>query len=198
MAKQQDTAGTQVLETTTQEGSLLDKILTDGKLARDDYQKERAKDMIGEFVNQVMSGQLTLSKNMDVAINSRIAEIDRLLSAQMNEIMHQEDFQKLEGSWRGLHHLVKNSLTGTQLKIRVMNVTKKELLKDFERALEFDHSTIFKKVYEEEYGTFGGAPDGALIGDYEFGNHPQDLALLESLSQVAAAAHAPFISAASS
>jgi len=196
MAKQTETPSTQVLETTTQEGSLLDKILTDGKLARDDYQKERAKDMIAEFVNQVMSGQMTLSKNMDVAINSRIAEIDRLLSAQMNEIMHQEDFQKLEGSWRGLHHLVKNSITGTMLKIRVMNVTKKELLKDFERALEFDQSTLFKKIYEDEYGTFGGAPFGALIGDYEFGNHPQDMALLDKIAGVAAAAHAPFLSVA--
>ena len=181
-----------------QEVSLLDQILTEGKMARDDYQREQAKDMIGEFVNQVMSGELTMSKNMDVAINARIAEIDRLLSAQLNEIMHHQEFQKLEGSWRGLHHLIKNSLTGTQLKIRVMSVTKKELLKDFEKALEFDQSALFKKIYEEEYGTFGGAPYGALIGDYEFGNHPQDLALLESLSQVAAAAHAPFISAASS
>ena len=181
-----------------QEVSLLDQILTEGKMARDDFQKEQAKDMIGEFVSQVMSGELTMSKNMDVAINARIAEIDRLLSAQMNEIMHHEEFQKLEGSWRGVHHLVKNSLTGTMLKIRVMSVSKKELLKDFERALEFDQSAMFKKIYEDEYGTFGGAPYGALIGDYEFGNHPQDLALLESLSQVAAAAHAPFISAASS
>lgn len=179
-----------------QEVNLLDQILTEGKMARDDYQREQAKDMIAEFVNQVMAGELTMSKNMDVAINARIAEIDRLLSAQMNEIVHNQEFQKLEGSWRGLHHLVKNSLTGTQLKIRVMSVTKKELLKDFERALEFDQSALFKKIYEEEYGTFGGAPYGALIGDYEFGNHPQDLALLESLSQVAAAAHAPFISAA--
>lgn len=181
----------------TQEVGLLDQILTEGKMARDDFQKERAKDMIGEFVNQVMAGELTLSKNMDVAINSRIAEIDRLITAQMNEIMHHEEFQKLEGSWRGLHHLVKNSLTGTQLKIRVMSVTKKDLLKDFERALEFDQSALFKKIYEEEYGTFGGAPYGALIGDFEFGNHPQDMALLESMSQVAAAAHAPFLSAAS-
>lgn len=194
-AKQQAEAQ---VEEQVQEVSLLDQILTEGKMARDDFQKQQAKDMIGEFVSQVMSGELTMSKNMDVAINARIAEIDRLLSAQMNEIMHHHDFQKLEGSWRGLHHLVKNSLTGTMLKIRVMSVTKKELLKDFERALEFDQSAMFKKVYEEEYGTFGGAPYGALIGDYEFGNHPQDLALLESLSQVASAAHAPFISAASS
>jgi type VI secretion system protein ImpC len=197
-----DKAKQQAAEAQTQEQvqevSLLDQILTEGKMARDDYQREQAKDMIGEFVNQVMSGELTMSKNMDVAINARIAEIDRLLSAQLNEVMHHEEFQKLEGSWRGLHHLVKNSLTGTMLKIRVMSVTKKELLKDFERALEFDQSALFKKIYEEEYGTFGGAPYGALIGDYEFGNHPQDLALLESLSQVAAAAHAPFISAASS
>lgn len=194
-AKQQ-AAQTEVQEAPA-EGNLLDQILTEGRMARDDFQKERAKDMIGEFVGQVMAGELTMSKNMDVAINSRIAEIDRLITAQMNEIMHHEDFQKLEGSWRGLHHLVKNSLTGTQLKIRVMSVTKKDLLKDFERALEFDQSSLFKKIYEDEYGTFGGAPYGALIGDFEFGNHPQDMALLESISQVAAAAHAPFLSAAS-
>ncbi|MBX7053350.1 MAG: type VI secretion system contractile sheath large subunit [Pyrinomonadaceae bacterium] len=193
--KEQDAAAQTVV--TEESGGLLDKILSEGRMARDEYQKERAKDMIGEFVNQVMSGELTMSKNMDVAINSRIAEIDRLVSAQMNAIMHHEDFQKLEASWRGLHHLIKNSLTGTQLKIKVMSVTKGDLLKDFERALEFDQSSLFKKVYEEEYGTFGGAPFGALIGDFEFGNHPQDMALLESISQVAAAAHAPFLSAAS-
>src|SRR5215203_3440977 len=197
MAKAKDEAAVQVVETEQQEGSLLDKILTDGRMARDDFQKERSKDMIGEFVNQVMSGELKMSKNMDMAINSRIAEIDRLVSAQMNEIMHHEDFQKLEGSWRGLNQLVMNSETGTMLKIRVMNVNKKDLLKDLEKAIEFDQSATFKKVYEEEYGTFGGAPYGALIGDYEFGNHPQDMSLLEKMSQVAAAAHAPFLSAAS-
>ena len=197
MAEKAKQAEAQVQEQ-TQEVGLLDQILTEGKMGRDDFQRERAKDMIGEFVGQVMAGELTLSKNMDVAINARIAEIDRLITSQMNEILHNEEFQKLEGSWRGLHHLVKNSLTGTQLKIRVMSATKKDLLKDFERALEFDQSALFKKIYEDEYGTFGGAPYGALIGDYEFGNHPQDMALLENMSQVAAAAHAPFLSAASS
>jgi type VI secretion system protein ImpC len=198
MAKQTEVAGTTAVETKEQEGSLLDKILTDGRMARDDYQREQAKDMIASFVSQVMSGELTLSKNMDLALNSRIAEIDRLISAQMNTIMHHEDFQKLEASWRGLHHMVKNSITGPMLKIRVINVTKKELLKDFERALEFDQSTLFKKIYEDEYGTFGGAPFGAMIGDFEFGNHPQDMALLDKIAGVAAAAHAPFLSAASS
>ena len=197
MAKSKEEAAAAQTVETQESTSVLDQILTEGRMARDDYQREQAKDMIGEFVSQVMSGELTMSKNMDVAINSRIAEIDRLVTAQMNEIMHHEDFQKLEGSWRGLHHLVKNSLTGPMLKIKVMSATKKDLLKDFERALEFDQSAMFRKVYEEEYGTFGGAPFGALIGDYEFGNHPQDMSLLESISQVAAAAHAPFLSAAS-
>ena len=144
MAKQTEQKAAVQTAEATQEVSLLDKILADGKMARDDFQKERAKDMIAEFVNQVMSGQLTMSKNMDLAINSRIAEIDRLLSNQLNEIMHNEEFQKLEGSWRGLHQLVMNSETGTQMKIRVMSVSKKDLLKDLERALEFDQSALFK------------------------------------------------------
>ncbi|MGH9901237.1 MAG: type VI secretion system contractile sheath large subunit, partial [Pyrinomonadaceae bacterium] len=118
------------------------------------------------------------------------------LSAQLNEVMHAEEFQKLEASWRGLHHLVMNSETGTMLKIRVFNASKKDLSKDLEKAAEFDQSALFKKVYEEEFGTFGGAPFGALIGDYEFTNHPQDVALLEKVSNVAASANAPFIAAA--
>ena len=197
MATQQETQSQGEVQEQEAGGGLLDQILTEGRMARDEYQKDRAKDMIAEYVKQVMSGEMTLSRNMDATINARIAEIDRLISAQMNEIMHHEEFQKLEGSWRGLHHLVSNSLTGPMLKIRVMSVTKKDMLKDFERALEFDQSAMFRKIYEDEYGMFGGAPFGALIGDFEFGNHPQDMALLEKISQVAAAAHAPFLSAAS-
>src|SRR6266498_829098 len=178
------------------EVDLLTRILVKGRLARNEAQVQQAKDMISEFVQEVMQGQLVVTKDMESAINARIAEIDRLVSAQLNEIMHAEQFQKLEGSWRGLNHLVMNSETGTMLKIRVFNVSKKDLLKDLERAAEFDQSALFKKIYEEEYGTFGGAPYGALIGDYEFGRHPQDLSLLEQVSHVAAGAHAPFIAAA--
>ena len=189
---------TQTTATTqTQEVNLLDQILTEGRLAKDDFQKQDAKDMIGEFVNQVMGGEMKMSKDMYGTINARIAEIDRLISSQLNEVIHEEGFQKLEGSWRGLHHLIKNSETNSQLKVRVMPAQKKELLKDLENALEFDQSATFKKIYEEEFGTFGGAPFGALLGDYEFTNHPQDMSLLEKISQVAAAAHAPFIAAAS-
>jgi type VI secretion system protein ImpC len=138
--KQEAQAEGQVQEQEVEQAGLLDQILTEGRMARDEFQKDRAKDMIAEYVKQVMSGEMTLSRNMDATINARIAEIDRLISEQMNEIMHHEEFQKLEGSWRGLHHLVSNSLTGPMLKIRVMSVNKKELLKDFERALEFDQS----------------------------------------------------------
>ncbi len=179
------------------EGDLLTRILEKGKLARNEVQAQQAKDMIAEFVQEVMQGQLVVTKDMESAINARIAEIDRLLSTQLNEIMHAEEFQKLEGSWRGLHHLVMNTETSTMLKIRVLNVSKKDLLKDLERATEFDQSALFKKVYEEEYGTFGGHPFGAMVGDYEFSNHPQAMALLEKISGVAAAANAPFIGAAS-
>jgi type VI secretion system protein ImpC len=179
------------------ESDLLTRILDQGRLARSDVQVQQARDMIAEFVQEVMQGQLVVTKDMETAINTRIAEIDRLVSSQLNEIMHAEEFQKLEGSWRGLNHLVMNSETGTMLKIRVFNVSKKDLLKDLERAAEFDQSALFKKIYEEEFGMFGGHPYGAMVGDYEFSNHPQDIALLEKISQVAAAANAPFIGAAS-
>ncbi|MDQ3650040.1 MAG: type VI secretion system contractile sheath large subunit [Acidobacteriota bacterium] len=179
-----------------EEGDLLTRILDEGRLARDKNQTEQAKDMIAEFVQQVMQGQMVVSKDMEATINARIAAIDKLVSLQLNEIMHAEDFQKLEASWRGLNHLVMNSETSTMLKLRVFNASKKEMAKDLEKAVEFDQSALFKKIYEEEFGSFGGAPYGALIGDYEFTNHPQDIALLTKISNVAASANAPFVAAA--
>ncbi len=198
MAEKKEQAQPDAVKTTEEqvEKSLLDQIIADGRLAREESQKTWAKDIIGEFVSQIMEGTITVSKNTEAMINARISDIDKLISDQLNEVMHHEEFQKLEGSWRGLHYLVNKSETGEKLKIRVMNVSKKDLLKDMERASEFDQSALFKKIYEEEFGMFGGASYGAMIGDYEFSNHPQDMALLEKISQVAAAAHAPFLSAA--
>jgi type VI secretion system protein ImpC len=175
--------------------ALLDKILDQGRW-KDPANRAMARDIIGEFAKQVMEGEITVAKDTEAMINARIAAIDELLSAQLNEIVHAAEFQKLEASWRGLHYLVDKSETGTMLKLRVLNVTKQELSKDLEKAVEFDQSAMFKKVYEEEFGMFGGAPFGTLIGDFEFGKHPQDISLLEKISNVAAAAHAPFISAA--
>jgi type VI secretion system protein ImpC len=192
--KQTQAQPSQVQEVKEEKG-LLDRIIDEGRMARDESQKGWAKDVIGEFVKQVMEGTMVVSKNLELMITSRIGQLDRLISAQLNEVMHHPDFQKLEASWRGLHFLVNQSETGEALKIRVMSVSKKDLLKDMEKAAEFDQSTLFKKIYEEEFGMFGGASYGAFIGDYEFGNNPQDLSLLEKISQVASAAHAPFIAA---
>jgi len=195
MADPQQAAPQAAAAAATEKG-LLDSIVEEGRLGKDDAAKERGKDLVKEFVAQVLEGQMTIAKDAEMMINARIAQIDHLLSIQLNEIIHNPAFQKLEGTWRGLKYLMDNSETGTGLKIRVLNVSKKELLRDIEKAPEFDQSNLFKKIYEEEYGVFGGAPFGALIGDYEFGKHPEDMALLEGISHVAAQAHAPFVSAA--
>jgi len=180
-----------------QESSLLDQIVEQGRFGVEAASRERGKDLVKEFVAQVLDGSMTVAKDAEMMINARIAQIDHLLSLQLNEILHHPQFQKLEGSWRGLKYLMDNSETGVGLKIRVLNASKKELLRDIEKAPEFDQSALFKKIYEEEYGVFGGAPFGALIGDFEFGKHPEDMALLEGMSHIAAQAHAPFVSAAS-
>ena len=187
----------QAVETTTTETSLLDSIVSQGRFGKDTASQERGKDMVKEFVNQVLEGKMTLSRDAEATIGKRIADIDRLVSLQLNEVLHNPAFQKLEATWRGIKHLMDESETSANLKIKLMNVSKKELLKDLQRAPEFDQSAFFKKVYEEEFGVYGGSPFAALVGDYEFGRSAEDIELLEKVSQVASAAHAPFLSAAS-
>ncbi len=177
--------------------SLLDQIVDEGRLGRDPQARERGKDLVKRFVSEVLEGQITVSRDTEAAINARIAQIDHLLSIQINEILHHPEYQKLEASWRGLKYLLSNSSTSEMLKIKVLNVSKKELLRDLQRAPEFDQSALFKKVYEEEFGIFGGAPFSALVGDYYFDKSGQDIELLEKIAQVAASAHAPFLTAAS-
>lgn len=177
---------------------LLEQIIGAGKMVRDESQLAYARNLVGEFAVQVADEGMKVGPDTVVSgIKERIAQIDELISAQLNEIMHHPDFQALEGSWRGLQYLVMNTETSTRLKLRLLNVTKKEVLADLEKAVEFDQSVLFKQVYEEEYGTFGGNPYSLLVADFEFGRHPQDMALMEKISGVAAAAHAPFIAAAS-
>jgi type VI secretion system protein ImpC len=188
--------GTAVVEQAA-ESSILDQIVEQGRFG-DPSARERGKGLIKEFVAQVLEGSMTLGRDADQMISARVAQIDHLISLQLNEVLHHAQFQKLESTWRGLKYLLDQSETGSQLKIRILNASKKDLLRDLQRAPEFDQSAMFKKVYEEEYGIFGGEPFGALVGDYEFSKHPEDLELLEKVSQVAAAAHAPFLSAASS
>lgn len=176
--------------------SLLDQIVEHSKVATNASEKANARDQIGELVDEVLAGTVTISKDLTASIDARIAELDQLLSDQVNAIMHHPEFQKLEASWRGLKYLVMQSETSPSLKIRMLNASKKDLVKDFKSAPEFDQGALFKKIYEEEYGTFGGAPYAALIGDYEFSRHPEDFYLLDELSHVAASAHAPLISSA--
>jgi type VI secretion system protein ImpC len=180
-----------------QELGLLDQIVEQGRLGKDPAARERGKSLVKEFVSQVLQGEMTVSRDTESMINARIAQIDHLLSIQLNEILHHPEFQKLEGSWRGLKFMLDQSETSDMLKIKVLNCSKKELLRDLQRAPEFDQSALFKKVYEEEFGIFGGAPFGALLGNYEFGKGPEDLELLEKISNTASAAHAPFLTAAS-
>jgi len=182
----------------TKELSLVDKIVQEGNMALEASQAEYSKKLIGQFAVQILDEGMKVSPDQGVVdmINQRIQQIDELMSKQMNALMHAPEFQALESSWRGLHDMVMNTETSTRLKLRLLNVTKKELLRDLEKAVDHDMSSLFKKVYEEEYGTFGGYPYSCLIGDYYFGRHPQDIVLLDKISKVAAAAHAPFISAA--
>ncbi|VWC49439.1 type VI secretion protein EvpB [Burkholderia lata] len=176
--------------------SLLDRIIQEGRMALDAEQQEHARQLLAEFALQVLDKNMVVGRDTAAMINDHISKIDELITAQLNQVLHHPDMQALEASWRGLHYLVKHSETGTRLKLRLLNASKKDLQNDLEKAIDVDTSALFKKVYEEEYGTFGGHPFSVLIGDYYFSRQTPDLSLLEKLAQVAAAAHAPFISAA--
>ena len=188
-AKQQ--LETQEVETQNQVSFLEQAISATKQTSRDE-----TEELLKTLTREAMDGSVKWDKNLTVTINNAIAAIDQVMSRQLSAIMQNQKFQKLEGSWRGLNHLVMNSETSTDLKIRMLNIGKKELSKDLEKAVEFDQSHIFKKIYESEFGTAGGEPYAALIGDFEFSGHPDDLNLLSNMSNVAAAGFCPFISAA--
>jgi type VI secretion system protein ImpC len=158
---------------------------------------DRAKELLKTLTEEALKGTVTWSKDVLRTLKAGQKAIDVAISKQLAAIMHHPEFQKLEGTWRGMHYLVMNSETSAMLKIKTLNVSKRELYKDVDKAVEFDQSQIFKKLYENEFGMPGGEPYGALIGDYEFANHPDDISLLNKMSNVAAAAFCPFISAAS-
>src|SRR5215471_1924099 len=164
MPETQKQAGGSAVVEQAAESSLLDQIVEQGRFA-DPAARERGKNLVKEFVAQVLEGSMTLGRDADQMISARVAQIDHLISIQLNEVLHNPAFQKLEATWRGLKYLLDQSESSSQLKIRVLNANKKEILRDLQRAPEFDQSTLVKKVYEEEFGIFGGEPFGALIGD---------------------------------
>lgn len=179
-----------------QESGLLDKIIEESRVAQSEQEKNRARDIISELVSQVLDGEVLVSENLAASLDARVAELDRLISEQLSEVMHAPEFQALESAWTGLHYLCKQTSTGQQLKIKLFNAAKRDLVKDFKTAIDFDQSALFKKVYEEEFGTFGGAPFGTLIGQYEISRQPEDMYFIDQMSHIAAAAHAPFIASA--
>jgi type VI secretion system protein ImpC len=175
--------------------SLVDELVSAAR-PNTDQEKQRVRTYFEEFARHLVKPNQVVSKDAETTIKYWIGEIDKKLSSQLNEIMHHPSFQKLEGTWRGMHYLISQTETSTTLKLRVLNVTKRELFRDLEKAVEFDQSAMFKKVYEDEFGVLGGHPYGLLVGDYEFDRSPEDVSLLKMVSNVAAAAHAPFVAAA--
>lgn len=156
-------------------------------------------DAMSAFLSEALADQTLVKDDVYDTIDKMIARIDKELSAQTNEILHHEEFQKLESAWRGLHYLVHESETDATLKLRFMNISKDEIasiLKSYPKK-SWDQSPLFKQIYEAEYDMLGGQPYGCLVGDYEFSYEPKDIAILRGVAKVAAAAHAPFLAAAS-
>ncbi len=166
---------------------------------RTDQAKEAVNSAVQALAEQALAQTELIGGDVIETIEAIIALLDLKMSEQVNLILHHEDFQKLEGAWRGLHYLVNNTETDEMLKIRVMNISKKEVgktLKNY-KGTAWDQSPLFKGIYEQEYGQFGGEPFGCLVGDYHFDQSPPDVALLTEMAQIAAASHCPFIAGAS-
>ena len=181
------------------EGSDFSSLLQKEFKPRSDEAKSAVEAAVLTLAQQALSNSTVIGKDVTKSIQSMIAAIDAKLTEQINKILHNEDYQKLESAWRGLHYMVNNTESDENLKIRVMDISKKELAKTVKKfkGAAWDQSPIFKKVYEEEYGQFGGEPFGAIVGDYHFDQSPPDVELLGEMAKIAASAHAPFITGAS-
>ena len=177
------------------DGSDLQILLQKEFKPKSDEAKGAVEQAVRTLAEQALAQTKLIGNDVVKSIEAMIAELDHKLSEQINLILHHEDFQKLEGAWRGLHYLVNNTETDEMLKIRVMNISKSDLGKTLKRykGTNWDQSPVFKKIYEAEYGQFGGEPFGCLVGDYYFDHSPPDVELLGEIAKNSAAAHAPFI-----
>ena len=194
-----ETQSSSTLGAVSLEGNDLASLLQKEFRPKSDEAKSAVEAAVQTLAQQALSQTQLIGKDVVKSIEDMIAAIDKKLSDQVNQILHHEDFQKLEGAWRGLHYMVNNTETDEQLKIRVMNISKADLGKTLKRykGTNWDQSPLFKKIYEEEYGQFGGEPFGCLVGDYHFDQSAPDVELLAEMAKVAAAAMAPFITGAS-
>jgi type VI secretion system protein ImpC len=190
--------GASALSTVVTDGGDLMSMLHREFKPRTDAERNAVEQALQALVRQTIASAPSQERDVFRRIQMMIDALDGKLSAQLNAIFHQEDFQKLESAWRGLHYLVNNTETDEMLKIRVMNISKQELHRTLKRykGTSWDQSPIFKKVYEEEYGQLWGEPFGCLVGDYYFDHTPPDVELLGEMAKVASSAHAPFIAAA--
>ncbi len=186
----------QSAEAQAQDGSLLDEILAQSKMKAGDEGYDVAKLGIQAFLKEMLTPGSKLAKADKAAVDQMIGELDKKLSEQVDQILHHPEVQKLESAWRGLKLLIDRTDFRENVKIEMLNVSKEKLQEDFEDAPELVKSGMYKQVYTAEYGTFGGEPYGAIIGNYDFGPGPQDVALLSKIAAVATMAHAPFIAAA--
>ena len=176
--------------------SLLDEIMEQTKLAPDDESYGVAKRGVEAFISEMLAPKSTYEKADKIAVDQMIAEIDRKLSGQIDEILHNKDVQKLESAWRGLKFVVNRTDFRESNKVELLNISKDQLLEDFEDSPEIVRSGLYKLAYTAEYGQFGGEPYAAMIANYDFGPGAQDIALLQNCASVASMAHAPFIAAA--
>ncbi|MBT2324393.1 type VI secretion system contractile sheath large subunit [Variovorax paradoxus] len=182
------------------EGSDFSSLLQKEFKPRSDEAKSAVEAAVLTLAQQALANTQVIGKDVTKSIQAMIAAIDAKLTEQVNKILHNEDFQKLESAWRGLHYMVNNTESDENLKIRVMDISKKDLHKNLKKfkGAAWDQSPMFKKIYEQEYGQFGGEPFGAIVGDYHFDQSPPDVELLGEMAKIAASAHAPFITGASS
>ena len=196
--KQLETQRSSSTQTVFAEGEF-EKLLQKEFKPRTEEAKSAVTNAVATLAQQALQNVVTISDDTYQTIEAIIAELDRKLSEQINLILHHEEFQKLEGAWRGLHHLVTNTETDTLLKIKVLPISKKEVARNLKRfkGTAWDQSPLFKRIYEEEYGQFGGEPFGCLVGDYYFDHSAPDVEMLNSMEKIAAAAHCPFIAGAS-
>src|SRR5712675_2027092 len=194
-----DAKSEQAQATGTLESNEFDLLLKQEFKPKTDEAKEAVERAVRTLAEQALSQTKLISGDVVKSIEAIIAQLDKKMTEQINLILHHPDFQKLEGAWRGLHYLVNNTETDEMLKIRFLNISKLDLGKTLKRykGTAWDQSPIFKKVYEAEYGQFGGEPFGCLVGDYHFDQTPPDVELLGEMAQVSAAAHTPFIEGAS-
>lgn len=196
MADPREEANKQAKPAEVEEGSLLDSILAETNIQRTDETYSVARHGLQAFLRQLVAKRGEAPRVNQALVTEMIAEIDRKMSKQLDAVLHHQKFQTLESSWRGLKLLIDRTDFRENNRIEIINVSKDDLLADFEDSPEITKSGLYKMVYTENFGVFGGEPVGAMVANYHFGPGAQDIRLLQQCASVATMAHAPFLAGA--